>query len=239
MAKLVKIIAASVGGGLVLGAGIRLGEAIATWQPSGESASSNKLAERLGTLEVRLQQLEGNGSAAPMAGALSGEHGASFLDWATEPKGDRLHDPDPAANLRNELKTWIEENVSTRMAEVEVRLRAETERGQQQMLDAFVESVQTRVIQRISDLEGEVAGQSAAMQELRECSLRTEQSVQKLLGGLDRLIVKQTNETAPSQEPARSAAPSPPPIPAGQPLAAVTSERHESVPRRSGWKIFG
>jgi len=38
-------------------------------------------------------------------------------------------------------------------------------------------------MQRISRLEEQVAGQSAAVQELRECSLRTESSVQKLSAG--------------------------------------------------------
>jgi uncharacterized coiled-coil protein SlyX len=100
------------------------------------------------------------------------------------------------------------------------------------------------VIQRISRLEDEVAGQSAAMSELRECSLRTEQSMQKLLGGIDRLIVKnapavamenawkagEAKEAAEGKdEPA--AAPDPPP----------TIEPPVFAPRpgSSRWKIFG
>src|ERR1035438_479286 len=51
-----------------------------------------------------------------------------------------------ALRLRGELREWLEESVTARMAEVETRLRTESERGQSQMLDAFAESVQTRVI---------------------------------------------------------------------------------------------
>ncbi len=98
--------------------------------------------------------------------------------------------------LRGELRGWLEESVGARMVEVESKLKAESERSQRQMLDAFVDGVQTRVMNRISRLEEEVSGQSAAMAELRECSLRTEQSMQKLLGGLDRLIIAQPSSPA-------------------------------------------
>jgi hypothetical protein len=48
------------------------------------------------------------------------------------------------------------------------------------------------VVLRISKLEEEVAGQSAAMADLRECSLSTERSMQKLLEGIDRLVASQS-----------------------------------------------
>jgi len=178
VAKLIKILAASVGGGLVLGAGIRLGEAIAGGYPVAGPDSGRKLSERLGELENRLVSLEGD-SGIFARSQFSGQ------DRQREAPGD------VALQLRGELREWLEESVAARMAELELRLRGESERGRKQMLDAFAESVQTRVIQRISRLEEEVAGQSAAVSELRECSLRTEKSMQKLLGGLDKLVVRQ------------------------------------------------
>jgi hypothetical protein len=197
LAKLIKILAASVGGGLVLGAGIRLGEAIAAQIPvSGEPG--HKLAERLGELENRLLSLEAESPSA--AGS-------------------------PMTPGQGELRNWLDESVTARMAEVETRLRTDSERGQKQMLDAFAESVQTRVMHRISRLEDEVAGQSAAMNELRECSLRTERSVHELLGGLDKLILK--NAPAAKEEPA----PEPPPV--------IEPPAFEAPPKSSRWKFFG
>ena len=90
------------------------------------------------------------------------------------------------------------------MAEVQTRLRMESERSQRQILGAFVESMQTRVFQRIPRLEEGFASQSAAMTELRECSRRTKRSMQKLQGGLDRLIF------TPESREAGSAPPTPP-----------------------------
>jgi hypothetical protein len=129
------------------------------------------------------------------------------------------------------------------------------------MLDAFAESVQTRVTHRISRLEEEVAGQSAAMAELRDCSLRTEQSLQKLLGGLDRLLVqrpvspladfhsdeetiKQEGEPAgdsPAQQPVAGA------NAAGDESSAESSMEEGSIsppppdlsPRPRRWSLFG
>jgi hypothetical protein len=169
MAKLIRILAASLGGGLVLGAGIRMGEAIASRDAASGTGNAKELADRLSRLEGRLSKLsdrdlEGAESVNPELGAMT-------------------------ASLRGELREWLDESVGVRMAEVEKRLRAEAERSQKQILDAFIESVQTRVIHRISRLEEEFTNQSTAMTELRECSLRTEESMQKLLGGLDRLIV--------------------------------------------------
>jgi uncharacterized coiled-coil protein SlyX len=211
LAKFIKILVASIGGGLVLGAGIRLGEAIASQLPASGADSRGRLATRLGDLEGRLQSLEA-------------ENPATIVD-TEDPQIQQWSET--GQRLRGELKEWIDESVTARLAELETRLRSDSERGQKQMLDAFAESVQTRMVQRISGLEEEVAAQSAAMSELREYSLRTEQSMQKLLGGLDRLIVKNAPAADSTAEP-----PSPSsPAPAVEPVP-------EQKPKSSRWKIF-
>ena len=198
----------------MLGAGIRLGEAIASRDPVG-TVAGGKLADKLSSIENRLSQMQG---------------------------GVPIHSPSPVlqneanAALRNELKGWMEQSVTARMAEVESHLRAESERSQQQMLDAFVESIQTRVINRITQLEEEVATQSSAMHELRECSLRTERSVQKLLGGLDKLIVRNTSEPASRQT---SGETHPEPAAESTHRAEVRKNEANDEPARSPrWRLF-
>jgi uncharacterized coiled-coil protein SlyX len=203
LAKLIKILAASVGGGIVLGVGIRLGEAIAARIPVSGIEPVHKLAERLDELENRLLSLEAESPAAASFGMPHGREsvgqpegekqaaGVSAMLTQLDSEGREIDLlGQTTLRLRGELRDWLEERVTVRMAEVETRLRTESESGQKQVLDAFAESVQTRVIPRISRLEEEVSGQSVAIGELGECSLRTERSVHKLLGGLDRLIVK-------------------------------------------------
>lgn len=237
MAKLITILAASVGSGLLLGAGIRLGESIVgrDLPPRRDTEVDGKLAVRLGALENRLQNLEEGNPGSPVE-----DHAAETAAIRSELKaGEQEREAlnKITLQLRGELRGWVEESVGARLEDVEAKLRAESERSQRQMLDAFVEGVQTRVMQRISRLEEEVAGQSAAMAELRECSLRTEQSMQKLLGGLDRLIVAQPPSPtgSPSSEeppPAQNA-----PAEAGQPQAEPeppAEPRQKSRP----WSIF-
>jgi len=214
--KLISILAASIGGGIVLGAGIRLGEAIAAQsQAPGANAGDKlveKLEEKLGALEDRLVTLE-------------------------------LESP---AELRVELRDWVDESVTTRMAEVEKRIKAESDIGQKQVLDAFAESVQTRVIQRISKLEEEVATQSSAMNELRDCSLRTERSMQQLLGGIERLIVKnppaaEEAVNATPERPASEAALAEPTFVEPEFVESPVAEPPAIQPRpvAGRWKIFG
>jgi uncharacterized coiled-coil protein SlyX len=212
VAKLIKILAASVGGGLMLGAGIRLGEAIVggNLPHQKEKETDSELAVRLGALEDRLRNLE---AESPGSMAEVSSPGSRIEDQAAEvaairsqlSMGGRELETlsEISLRLRGELRGWLEETVGARMADVESKLKAESEESQRQLLEVLVESVQTRVTHRISRLEEEVAGQSAAMTELRECTMRTEQSMQKLLGGLDRLIVAQpppvVNTPAPEQ----------------------------------------
>jgi hypothetical protein len=206
LAKLIKILATSVGGGLVLGAGIRLGEAIAARYPAAHSGTSgDDLLSRLGDLEQRLQVLEAatpptqtDGQFAHRAAEVSAEISAIRRDLEAEGRQSESAG-EVASRLRGELRGWLEENVAERMAEVESRLRSESELGQKRGIEAFAENVQTRVIHRIVRLEEEVAGQSAAMGELRECSVRAEQSMQRLLGGLDKLIKNQPKPGEPEK----------------------------------------
>jgi hypothetical protein len=194
LAKLIKILAAPVGGGLVLGAGIRLGEGIAARIPVSGIEARHKLAECLGELENRLLSPEAESPAATSSrmphGQAVGQQpeaekqaaGVSAVLTQLDSEGREIDVLGQITlRLRGELRDWLEESVTVRMAEIETRLRTESERGRKEMLDAFAESLQTRVIHRISRLEEEVAGQSAAMGELRECSLRTERSDHKLL----------------------------------------------------------
>ncbi len=258
MARLIQILAASVGGGLVLGAGIRLGEAfIAGGAASArETEPDSMMAARLRVVERRLMDLETGIPKAPTENQAVRVEAASAV--ASQPGAReeiRVDAPgDIVARLRGELLEWLDENVAVRMAEVETKLRTESENSREQMLDAILESVQTRVMHRIAKLESEVAGQSAAMTELRECSLRTEQSMQKLLGGLDRLILAQQPTSGRGESgieadipsgvepaakhmdaPGPSAPPPEPPEPLARPPQLVVES--QSRPRR--WNIFG
>ncbi len=200
MAKLISILAASFGGGLVLGAGIRLGEAAAQRRrtaparnsegfpgknPAGEEPTGEELSTR-----ISRQMDEQATEVAAIRAKLAAE---SRQVEALGEMGDRL---------RREIPDWIEKSVARRFEEAEAGLRAEASRTRQETLDSFVDGVQMRIGQRISRLEEEVSMHSSAMTELRACSLRTEAGIEKLAGSLERFLAVQTGLRAVPEPPA-------------------------------------
>jgi hypothetical protein len=90
-------------------------------------------------------------------------------------------------DLRSQLPELIDETVSSRMVEIEERFHQDIKEIHNRSVDAFVQSAQARVGQRISGLESSMASQIEAMAQLQDYHLRTDRNVQRLLGGLDRL----------------------------------------------------
>lgn len=243
----------------MLGAAIRLGEALAGNDPGQQRdhESDGILASRLDVIEGRLTRLEGEDHPAA---AEESPVMRSAVELQTAEIETKLETPgEIGLRLRGELQSWLESSVSTRMTDLESRLKAESERTQKQILDALVEVVQARVMHRIGKLEDELASQSAAMTELRECSIRTEVSMQKLLGGLDRLIVAQQPTPADTEKvrqfdttgQEQSGNSNPVPGDSGgkatseaEPPVESTSETEsqpvvELLPRSRRWAIFG
>lgn len=266
MAKLINILAASIGGGVVLGAGIRMVERMTVERMAADRADlpggPGELLGRLDSLEQRLARVENAASAVtacPPESAPAVEVAAA-MDHAFSSVHSRLHAQQAevdgmrtqlaSANLgiahlqrkdellREELRGWVDENVRERLAAAEVKLQRSIESTQKSTLDALVEGVQTRVIARISKLEEEVAGQSAAMADLRECSLSTERSMQKLLEGIDRLVATQArSETRIERHPDPAPAPRDPVVPLGPVVPIVPVEdpaiQRDEVPGRA------
>ncbi len=88
--------------------------------------------------------------------------------------------------------TQFERQLERQMEKIEARLRQDLGRRQEERLQTLSDGLQKRITERIDGIEAEIAGQRAAIGELRDCSLRTEQSLQKLLEGIDRLVEART-----------------------------------------------
>jgi hypothetical protein len=235
MAKLFKILAASVGGGIVLGASIRLGEVIGSsagkafqqrlpgnGEGSVEAAARRTLSVRVsapisGPIEGRLDRLEKrldrvNGDrvgpvsepAREWRNALAGvmaridrqqadmEAIGRKISHITErtPNGINTESAEGIADaLRREMQREMSEELDRRLAAVEENFQESVEAANRRMMDAMVTSIDTRIAPRISRLEADIAGQSGAVLELRECVLQSERSVQRLLDVLERVAI--------------------------------------------------
>jgi len=111
-----------------------------------------------------------------------------------------------------EIPAIVQSTVDVRFREVEQRLQQDFDEAQSRSMAAFVDTLQTRVVDRINTLETNLAGQSEAIGKLRDTSLRTDENLQKMLVGIERLV-DQSRAAAPppaSQAPAPEPAPEPP-----------------------------
>ncbi|HXJ39479.1 MAG TPA: hypothetical protein VNH18_09375 [Bryobacteraceae bacterium] len=231
MAKLIRILAASIGSGMVLGFGVRAlsdkaGKREQRQEPQEPTPGTDN---RIASLERRLRLLEedktnstDSNKGAPnqrfeshgdQAEAIRLNLQAAEAGLASLQRGGERFRSEIESSLRRDADRQIASNVDERIAGVEARLRSLAaslgEEVRQQLdetlrretLAAVDRGLAGAVGVRISRLEQDVAAQSTAMQELRECAMHTERNMQKLLAGIDRLISAQGPSAQPESEP--------------------------------------
>jgi len=208
MKKLINLVAVSVGSGMLLGAGLRsLDNRAQQRNKSGNSDqsqdSNHDLLARINGIQQKLDRLStpfsGNEAVSALALQLrldAQQAEAEKLRSTVHTALTAIHQTkETTERMAVELRDWVAEDIGKRVAEAEVRLEQSLSHVRQETLEALADKVQSKVVERISRLEDEVAGQSAAMIELRDCSLKTEQSMQRLLEGIDRLVSAQSQIT--------------------------------------------
>lgn len=228
--SLLKTLAISFGGGLALGAGLKLGQGSAR-ERAGAEVDLNPLLDRLDDVEDRIVKVESTVSsrhsgAAPPAStetAVDGsvmesvlaDQSARLASHAKEMTGLRhemqavdMRRADQMAELGRKvehlelrLPQIVEANVGLRFDEIERKLQKNFEEAQGRSMDSFVLAIQTKVVQRISTLETSLVEQSQAIGKLREASAKTDENLQKMLAGIEKLC---DQSRPPSPPPATS-----------------------------------
>jgi uncharacterized coiled-coil protein SlyX len=208
MAKLINILAASVGGGLLLGASIRLGEAIGSKlnslpEPDGDGSLKTPVVDLNGRLERLERRLSGSSAEGSAATAPEWQRAVASVaaridrqQREVETIADRLSrsvqamesTSGKAAGLREELRRELGDDLDRRLAAIETRLQLNMEAANRKTVDTMLSSIETRIAARISRMESDIAGQSVAVGELRDCALQSERSVQRLIGVLERFV---------------------------------------------------
>jgi hypothetical protein len=237
MAKFFNILAASVGSGLILGASIRLGEALGsklkaampelagngppplrTSPPAGSRCASPASPAFLDRLEHLEEKISRAFSSAPelqipelqipelqtiVAGVVARmDRQQSEVDSIRQQvsKATRTLDSvgDMANHLRSDLQKELSRNLDERLAALEAGIHLRMEAAHGESLDAMVSAMENRVTPRIVRMESEIARQTAAVSELRECALQSERSIQRLIGVLERVINPAQTDSVPS-----------------------------------------
>jgi hypothetical protein len=91
------------------------------------------------------------------------------------------------ALLERQLPIQIEAGVAAKMTELEHRLRGEFQDIHYRTVDAFADTIEKRVVNRINLLENSLIEQSHSIAALREKSLRTDDNLQRLLQAVEKL----------------------------------------------------
>jgi TolA-binding protein len=241
--SIIKGLALTFGGGIALGVGIKIGQsAAASRVPETEGTEDlvlEPVLDRLESVEGRIVQVETALAHPPAApDVVMPEVGILHQQIVT-------HDHE-LENLRNDIRTiderssqtleeigktvgalesklpsMIEATATPRISQMEERLRTEIEENQARAIETLVDNLQTKVVQRISALENDFSGQSEAINQLRDYSLKTDLNMQRLISGVDRLAAEISK---------RSEVPAPPPAPPPAP----SSEARSTPPPMNG-----
>lgn len=222
MKAVLKTLAISFGGGLALGAGIRLTQGAA--KPHREpDIDLDPLLSRLKTVESRISEIEVESSArvetpvssAPLPSEVLGQTLVAFearlasqLNDVEQVRVDIRRMDERLADLDSQLPVLVQSTVDVRFQAVERKLQHEFEEAQTRSMAAFVDTLQSKVVDRISTLENNLAEQSQAIGKLRDASQRSDENLQKMLVGIERLV-DQTKAPPPAPAPVSVAPPAP------------------------------
>jgi uncharacterized coiled-coil protein SlyX/predicted negative regulator of RcsB-dependent stress response len=224
MKSVLKTLAISFGGGLALGAGMRLAQGSAKGR-SEPRVDLDPLLARLKNVESRIVVMESTGRVAPVASvpaaavfaektlaAFESRLAAQLTD-VEQLRGEIRYVDERLGALDVQLPVLIQSTVDVRFREVEQKLQRDFEEAQSRSMAAFVETLQTKVVERISTLETNLAEQSQVIGTLRDASVRSDENLQKMLAGIERLV-----DQSKAPPPAPAASPPPPPEPVVEPV---------------------
>ncbi len=137
------------------------------------------------------------------------------------------------AQVEQQVPAHIEASVNAKIAELEEKMRGEFQEIHHRTVDAFVETLEQRVVGRIAALENSLVEQSNSITALREKSLKTDDNLQRLLEAVEKLV---TRTEAQAQIVAAKLAPAPEPPPEPERELEFSGARAGSSSPRLGMK---
>ena len=230
MKAVLKTLAISFGGGLALGAGIRLtqGPSKSRLEPG---VDLDPLLSRLKDVESRISGMEVESATrtetpipqVPLPTEVLGKtlmafeaRLASQLNDVEQVRGDIRRVDERLADLDSQLPVLVQSTVDVRFQEVEKKLQQGFEQAQARSVAAFADTLQSKVVDRISTLENNLAEQSQAIGKLRDASQKSDENLQKMLAGIERLV---NQSKAPPSVATPGTAPPPSAVPRESPAA--------------------
>lgn len=104
-------------------------------------------------------------------------------------------------DLKAAIPHLIEESVGVRFVELEDAFQRNIKEIHARSMDAFTQSMQSKIGQRVASLENSLTAHAEARGQLREQYLEMDRNVQRLMSGLDRLTAELARQPASSVPP--------------------------------------
>ena len=246
--SLLKGLAIAIGSGLAFAAGRKIGQKSGRRTNSGAAQEWDlrPLARRLAALETRLGQTESvavsNGAPLKATALQQTAKAVESTLAAQRQEMDSLrHDvravesrsaehisalSQKIESLESRLPLEIDNAIAARIGEMEGKMQMFQE-THSRSLEAFVETLESKVLGRISRLESTLAEQSHAIAGMREKSSHTEDSMQKVLAAIERLAdIRQPEVHPPLPIPSLA------PVAVREPVVAARTAMYGSAPPR-------
>jgi hypothetical protein len=99
------------------------------------------------------------------------------------------------ALLEQQVPNHIEASINAKMAELEQRLRGEFQTIHHRSVDAFADTIEQRVVGRITAIENSLTAQAQSINSLRDKSLKTDEHLQRLLEAVEKLCVRAESQS--------------------------------------------
>jgi cytochrome c-type biogenesis protein CcmH/NrfG len=140
------------------------------------------ILDRLDEIETRVIDMEEGAQPVP----------ADPRGWLNRELASTVDDPRPPAERHGgagsrDMNRMIEEAVTRRFQTMAGKLQEQIEEQHIRTIETFVKNIQTKLVQRVSVLEQNVSEQAQAMHQLREYNQRTEDNLNRLISGVDKL----------------------------------------------------
>lgn len=91
-------------------------------------------------------------------------------------------------DLQNHLPRFIDVKVTSRIREVEERLRSEFQDEQSKTLDAFLGTLEKKILPRISMVEDAVGAQGAEIGQMRQRMEKTDETLDRVLERIEQVV---------------------------------------------------
>jgi hypothetical protein len=198
--KLAAGLAVSLGAGFAYVAASRASNKRGPWHPASTDGTLTPVTIRVHTAVPRGEQTPTELAVMPPAAepretSLSHQHSAELAEIKVliETLDQRSNEMMSTVNqriddLQNHLPRFIDVKVASRIRDVEERLRSEFQDEQSQTLDAFLRTLEEKVLPRIKLVEDAVGAQSAQIGLMRQRIDKTDETLERVVERIERAV---------------------------------------------------